>query len=844
MNTGYLISRTMWRIRSQKKGLVVSFAMIWVIFFASVFSGVSFAQHFEPPKNPDSAKECAICHYNWIDTFFVHGRGSDFVEFTSEKVAAKPEMCFSCHDGSVVDSRARVYNDHRHRINQAPPSSMEIPNIFPLDQNGKMQCFTCHTAHGVPSDMSIETTIFLRTINNNSEMCQMCHRDKNGGAEKGNHPIGPVKKEIPQHLINGGAKIGEQKNQIICETCHTVHGSPFESFLVESAKDTSLCIDCHADKNIFTDEGERNHNHVINAVPAKVIIPPDLIKKGARLGYNSEIICQTCHRVHNNQIEKKLLLIKQDNRSTFCLTCHTDKQYIADTKHNLAHSSPGEKNLEGKTVGEAGICSACHLPHKEARKPGKGPDFTTQLCISCHSKDNIAQESIPKDTNHPLNIKVPADIAAVSGVKQQLGLPLFDKRGVQSTEGEITCSTCHDPHRWRADSEKGEIRKEVKGDKGSSFLRKPSPELCRECHESKFFIANTKHDIGKVAPEEKNILGQTPQESDLCGACHLVHCAQKDYLWAREIKTRSNNPAENLCISCHNEDGIAKKKVVKDYSHPLNVSPLDKGITTTLPLFDKDGKASTKGVMTCQTCHDPHRWGQVQDLSADLIKAEGTAQNSFLRLEDSPSPALCENCHKHNAYVERTDHDLVVTAPDSKNNSGQTPAESGTCGVCHAVHNGKYQIGLWAQGYSKGDSMMDKMCNSCHSPTGVAQNKIPKIASHPEGQLIINVGRDKKDKPNYFPLYEKDSGKMVSVSNISCPSCHNVHQWDPRSHEKGPGANIEGSASTSFLRMQTYSLLCIDCHGLDALFRFKYYHDPDDRVEKTRGPLIPIMRTK
>ena len=62
-----------------------------------------------PPKNPNSAKACAICYYRWIDTFFVDGRGSDLVDYTAEKVVATPEMCFSCHDGSIADSRARAF---------------------------------------------------------------------------------------------------------------------------------------------------------------------------------------------------------------------------------------------------------------------------------------------------------------------------------------------------------------------------------------------------------------------------------------------------------------------------------------------------------------------------------------------------------------------------------------------------------------------------------------------------------------------------------------------------------------------------------------------------------------
>ena len=806
-------------------------------------AGISVAE-VQVPRNPDSAKECAICHYRWIDTFFIHGRGSDLVEYQSEKVVAKPEMCFSCHDGSVVDSRARVYNDLRHKINRPPPESMKIPDIFPLDSEGNMQCSTCHTAHGVPSEMGIEKTIFIRTSNRDSAMCRMCHADKDGGIKFGNHPVGKTDMHIPERLRNYGAILGEGKNNVICETCHTVHGSPNESFLVESARNSRLCLECHSDKNIFTPEGKRNHFHVINAVPGKVKIPGELMDRGAKLGGRGEIICQTCHKVHNNRIEVQLLLIKKDSSSGLCLTCHGDKQYLTDTKHNLNHSAPDEKNLEGKTAAEGGICSPCHLPHKEARQSGEGADYTTQLCLSCHSTGRIAQETIPPDYKHPVDVN-PFEISnpdilltSIGVDKDSLQLPLFNKYGAQDKSGAVTCATCHDPHRWRPDSTEGEIRKDVKGTNRTSFLREPSPELCRECHSNKFTIANSKHDIQKVAAEEKNSAGQTPAESGLCGVCHIVHGGQKSYLWAREIATPSGDIVRDLCVSCHNEKGMAKEKIVKDYSHPLNISPAEKNLRTTLPLFDSDGKVSAKGFMTCETCHDPHRWDPVNAVEGEHFKVEGTSRNSFLRLENAPSPRLCENCHPENALVEKTDHDLLVTAPEWKNTLEQTPEESGTCGVCHAVHNSRNKVDLWAQGFGGGPGIMDKMCNSCHAKNSVAEDKVPKVDFHPEGQLITNINHEIKHQPNYFPLFDNKTGEASTVGNISCPSCHDVHIWDPKFSRKGKGENVEGSATNSFLRAQTYSIMCIDCHGLDALFRFKYYHDPEDRVEKNSSPVI------
>jgi predicted CXXCH cytochrome family protein len=973
---------------------------LFIIFFLLLFNYSNAGA--APAKNPNSAKACAICHYRWVDTFFIEGKGSDLVEYQSEKVVATPEMCFSCHDGSVKDSRARVNNDSGHKTNMPPPSHMKIPETFPLDEDGKIQCSTCHTAHGVPSGTGARDTIFLRTSNKDSAMCRQCHPDANGGIAAGNHPLDSTQQEIPATLTALGAVAGHKKNQIICESCHTAHGSPFDSLLVKGTGNSGLCLDCHRDKEIFTADGKKKPFHVINVAPQKVKIPEGLIEKGAKLGDKGVITCLTCHKVHHNKIEQQLLLIQKDNKSSLCLTCHTDKHNLADTKHNLAHSAPGEKNLDGQTVAEAGICSACHLPHKAARKLSGEKDFTTQLCLSCHSKGNIAEKINLAGNTHPLDVnpfeKKESNIAlaTVDIDKGKLAFPLFNKYGVQDKNGRMTCSTCHDTHRLPADSSMREMRKTADGNRirSTSFLRKPSPALCGECHKNKFLIANSKHDLSKSAPAEKNILNQTPSESGLCGSCHLVHGSQKGFLWARGVtanggsvvpgmcyschskkgiakkkvhtgyshpinispsvigltpnlplldkngesadggvmtchtchdphrwhadsagaaastkgkgdkKTTSflrkqspeicrechsnkfsiakskhdlnkiapadknilnQTPAESgicgtchlvhnarqkylwarkmpleikgtpeqLCLGCHNEKGSAAKKTIKGYSHPVNIVPAEKGLKTTLPLFTSNAKTTKDGAMTCFTCHDPHRWNPLKILAEDHFDIEGNSQNSFLRIENSPSPKLCENCHPDKAYIEKTDHDLTITAPSSKNIIDQTPAESGTCGVCHIVHNGKNQIKLWAQGFGGGDSLMDTMCSSCHSEKGSAKNKIPLISTHPISK-IVNLEREYKDHRSSIPLFHRTTGEPVSAGEISCPSCHNVHQWNPESKSKGEGVNSEGNATTSFLRSRSSILKCKDCHGVDALFKFKFYHDPSKRKKQTK----------
>ncbi|MBU1140626.1 MAG: cytochrome c3 family protein, partial [Proteobacteria bacterium] len=395
------------------------------------------------PSNPSSAKECALCHYRWIDTFFLYGRGSELVPYQADKVVAKAEICHSCHDGSVADSRARVYNDQHHPINKPPPAGMEIPEIFPLDENGFMQCSTCHTAHGVPSEMGMDKTIFVRTSNDDSGMCRQCHKDKDGGPDKGNHPIDSTKIKFSPELRKLGAVDGNRENQVICESCHRVHGAPNDKFLIDSAQG------------------------------------------GGQL----------------------------------CLDCHSDKAALVDTVHDLRISSPEATNLKGKTAAQSGICGVCHLVHGAsevmlwARKmPEKSTGYKAMdLCVSCHQKGGLAKKKILSDYSHPYNVSM-----MDKGMDPQLPVFSVEGRRVALDQGILSCPTCHDPHKGRKVQPGGEL---AAGDKFLRLTNKPSPELCRQCHSAESRVELTDHDLLAAGSKSMNSQGQSPLESGTCGVC-------------------------------------------------------------------------------------------------------------------------------------------------------------------------------------------------------------------------------------------------------------------------------------------------------------------------------------
>jgi predicted CXXCH cytochrome family protein len=785
-----------------------------------------------PPATSRSAKACALCHFRWIETFFVQGRGTDLIEYQADKVVATPDMCFSCHDGSIMDSRAKMVQGKNHRTGSPPPPGVDIPNLFPMDDSGNLYCGTCHTAHGVPSSAGEQTTIFMRTDNRNSAMCRMCHPGKNGGPPSNNHPLGAVARDVPKTMRNLSSAALQKPNWISCESCHAAHGAPFEAYLVENFRNSNLCLGCHPDKSTFTPQGAKKPGHVVNVRPVSASIPDNMLKNGARLGSDGEIICSTCHKTHENSTGHRRLLLVDARNTSFCLTCHTDKNVVVETGHNLERSAPKVKNLQGQTVEEAGACSACHLPHQPARRISGDDDFTTQLCMSCHGRNAFAARKKLFGGSHPLGVS-PFGVSEpdslytpVRVAPDQLSLPLYDDSGVRSVDGLLTCATCHDPHRRQtvsaADSEGSKNR----------FLRKPPEMICNECHADKFAVAESKHNLIKAAPAVTNLLGHKAADAGLCGSCHLVHGGDQLFMWARQVPKTESAQAQALCFSCHLKDGPASEKLIHEHSHPLGIAPGEQGLSTRLPLFDSESRMSADGRMTCYTCHDPHRW-QPRNVSGEVrTDVEGDGRTSFLRLTNSPSPALCGDCHKLQARIEKTDHDLQLSAPRSKNAHDQTPSESGACGACHLAHNSENPFLMWARSFDAGNDIMEGLCRSCHAKGGAAEGKIPAIATHPRNMTFSNSDRNAADNSDYFPLYESATGQEVRHGKISCPSCHDGHQWRP-TDTTGGGDDPEGNASNSFLRNASFDTLCSDCHGIEALYRYLYFHHPVNRIPES-----------
>lgn len=841
-------------------------------------------------REMQAQRECATCHVMWLDTFRIQGAVTLIDSIPMDEIvgagAAEEKMCYSCHDGFVLDSRHLVWTNYRHPVDVMPSKNIKFPKredgtiIFPLNVNGKLYCGSCHTAHGVAWEGKTEDIpVFMRGSNKDSSFCKMCHQRKRGGAPSGNHPIDKTSIHLPEKLFRAGGKEGSTKNRVICQSCHMVHGAKEKKILITKNENSQLCGICHSDRYTRDlPDARKQLTHPVNITSEKIEISEAAKKLGSKTGSGGEIICQTCHQPHN-AVKGNGILVKDNYDSSLCRQCHVDKNVIMETKHNMQKTSPASTNIKGQSPFKGGPCSACHLPHR-----GRGPkmwaqeisgdeDIVSDMCKGCHAEGKAGGKKPIGDHSHPVN----AEIQKVGG---KTSLPLFDTEATAVTtenqaDGKVVCSTCHNVHQWNWKNPKKAAIEE--GDGTNSFLRMPAapaPDLCIDCHQDKKYVVKTDHDMRITSSDSSNIKGENVEKTGVCGTCHMIHNAPvKAKLWARELSGKGDIIAQ-ICTSCHNAEGPAKKKLIGEHTHPtgkpvsyINITISDDGAWShpylealpqderveliPLPFFDEEGNKVASGEVSCGSCHDPHQWNPTEFKEGKGRNLEGDGTNSFLRLSNDPDSGLCKNCHVEKRSVAFSKHNLKITAPGDKNIEGRSAKKTGICSSCHLPHNGTGPK-MWARKADERGDSVERLCKGCHKKGGAAEKKLTGDHSHPVGKSIRNIGiepvsrnswriasNDSKESADKealiaLPLYSRD-GKKVADGNITCGSCHDPHQWDPNTYPRealvktGDATKSmkkhfadfvkrikkeNGDGTNSFLRISNApdSGLCKNCH--------------------------------
>jgi predicted CXXCH cytochrome family protein len=746
-----------------------------VIFAMLLLVGPVMGQNL--PGLAESQRDCAVCHLEWSPEFGKSGQPL-LIDKPILSTAAREETCLGCHDGSILDSRKKVWQEQSHKTGQVPPVSMKVPANLPLE-NGKVACRTCHTAHNVPGSPNLSNIFFLRMPNEKSQLCMTCHTDKQSTAMIASHPLGKANLSTPAILTSAGAKMGPKGNELICQSCHEAHGSKADKLLVMPAGDNALCITCHAAMHPDRWGAQAaSYNHPVNA-PLKTEAQRQAIRDmKTHAGPNDTLACLSCHRLHNGPLNGRLLADTTTD-SKLCLRCHADRASVANTVHDLRKSAPTTRNVLGQTIAESGPCGGCHLPHQSARDPMPMAGDPTGQCTTCHSTGRLAAKNAPH-FNHPGDVgkdKLPGD----------LKLAVFTDKN-HPGRASLVCTTCHDPH--------------LAG--GTKFLRKTPDELCASCHEQSQTLVGS-HDFTQH-PDARNGLGQTASESGKCGFCHDVHKGDGPLLWTATDKAPAT-PAE-LCTQCHSESGVAAKHQAPAYGHPLGVSAANRA--WALPMFDSHGqRVDDHGTVQCASCHNPH--------------SNSTQSNRMLRVTGTTSD-LCLRCHDDKSSLILTRHDAAANPAWAAKKIGDD-----RCMACHLAHtnDAARREKLWAGPIDPtAVTANEQRCLGCHDNQNAPR---PDIPVHPNVVFsLLDTAASRLPPGTYLP----------DQRSFACGVCHQPHgsNADDLKVLKAVAATQPTgtalqlcSAARPMIKENVATDICATCHGSDASRVFLYYHRPRQR---------------
>jgi len=757
-----------------------------------------------PARAAEQARACTVCHLEWMPPF-ADGRDSELrpapQSTPDDPAVSRAETCLSCHDGSVVDSRRRVWSEHGHRTGVKPLESMHVPPNLPLI-NGRIACRTCHSAHatGQPEgDMA--QAVFLRMPNTASELCVTCHADKTRGPEFGTHPTGGMPWPVPQALRDAGAKVGPNPRELTCQVCHTPHGTRFEHLLVMGASSNQLCLNCHDQMRpgMFREGAHTEHplQPHANAEQAAAVE-----RLGTRLGPEGQLICLSCHKLHHGRGERYMLADDlTDGR--LCLQCHEDRRSLFGTPHDLRLKFPQEKNRLGMTAESAGPCSACHLFHRYARPPEPTPVDPIGLCVTCHQPGRCAESRTLGPLNHP----------------------------------QAKCTDCHNPHETTF----------------GKFLAARPAQVCAKCHADHLSLAGGPHDVTVgAAPvtgrSDRAMTGPARippnwppaarQADDQCLACHRPHAEAGGSLF-RVAAADLDGSADASCAACHAGsawDGAGEQTAL----HPRDATKI--AVAHGLPLTSQPTGEPQIG---CKTCHDPHR---------------GADTPWLLRTQTGSPSDVCANCHTEAQHIQLTAHSAGNLAAAGFQADACQP-----CHRLHASPASVQSALLWPKSLSAGDgvqsaagSVADHYCTSCHRVGGPAAP--PEIATHAPIPLFNPT---RAEQPGFLPLFDQ-LGQVDPRGQISCRTCHLPHGRDvdlpavaastdatpagttPLRADPAPEPTpAERRARRAQLRPFSPPNVCTSCHGFDGLLRFLYFHDPQRRggpLEASAGTLAPRDR--
>lgn len=687
-----------------------------------------------------------------------HKPGSANVNVTSQFYqtdAANIYNRFNGFSSGVIPSGKLKFTSHNWAGSEvAPEAGASRPTIAKLNSTTlgtTLSCARCHAVHGFRSSFS-NSAPFLRTLNNDDQMCRDCHRTRDTQNQMlGSHPINfrytsatskavtksgdyfstprnanPANPTSAMKLVNG---------KIMCTSCHSVHYADSNSGTVDS-RGTWANLSSSRGMLLRTDTFGKTDS------PSSVNICTNCHNKPNHQAYPGSktnampIQCVDCHSGHVEYLKPEDVAQGGEYAAPNVYMLRRYVNYSAGVKLDSYRrkaflTSTSSTATLRKSNGTA-VCQACH------NLPTNVPDHLTATtkdkCVVCHGGT--------------LHSKVkPIGCTDCHGFPPQHTVPGTIKYGTNPSNGYAVYSSGNSYVTY------GSIYKnESTAGHPTHAAGKPYSYSCNECHRGNTHLKQTYQEV--FIDKTGIIAGATAtfaagNSSSTCSNlyCHSYGTAAlkgaKTVSWASGVRGSIVGTAGE-CIACHNGVGATFNNLSTG-SHFRHVS--------------KD--SSTGKVITCNVCHSATVSSNTV-ISNYANHVNGTRNLSFSGVAAGTTfnGTTCTTyCHTNGKGGP-----AVVTPNWTDRNSGK-------CGTCHltALDTGSGILSSNAHFTHISSSYGPKrntndLCYACHVFTGELSN------SHVDGAISKNGnGSGTTYCQN---CHAQSVPTWTNPARLSCQSCH------------------------------------------------------------------------
>ncbi len=631
----------------------------------------------------------------------------------------------------------------------------------PTMEHPDAHCVVCHNPHNPKNEHFLKKPA--------AHMCADCHKDFEGGPTYGMHPLGQMRYDVPQSLIDAGAQVFKNRRQLTCVVCHSTHSSTHKPLLIMPADTNQLCLACHENELARL---APNGKMPLHSQSPKLTAEQRAVveRRNGRVGPNGELLCVSCHKVHHAQADTDLLNF-QPASNDGCNACHKDQAEVIGTRHDLRISAPTEKNLAGQTPGEAGACSACHMAHGPGRATSpQGADLTGQ-CTTCHQANGCAKSELGGNVGHP----------------------------------GANCTACHNPHQAST----------------AEFLSKNAGELCRNCHAEKYSLTGGPHDSAAKADAWKQIksdkLKDQPAASGSCLPCHSAH-GKKGSGLSRLAPAGGHDAA---CLACH-EDAAWNAPTDIAAIHPRKIAPDEKLVPLALVPTNDAGEMQ----MGCRTCHNPH--GGANPVHLARVKAD--EPTSDLCTHCHADRALIEKTGHASARLAKIGFDVDSCKPCHAMHA--KPSDSWGLMLSPRFLRTKDESSAANPQSQPADAASPEAavpCLVCHHANGPAP--VRQVSTHPPVSLANYLPPDAPGYMPLFNFDGKPDAHG-QITCRTCHLSHGQTSLLTAA-ATNPAINADESRSARMqLRPFVAPNLCTQCHGEKARLKFLFFHNLEQRSKQ------------